>query len=595
MRRAGRALAAGLGLAYRADRGRTIGVLTLSMVTSFTGVATAWSLKVIVDAAARGDESGAIAGAGAVAVVAGVGMLAAASVTRMLFPLREHTSLLLDRRLIDLVGGVPTVEHHERQDHLARVAVLRREGHVLASSGLAVAGGLHVLVEAVATGVLLAFVNPVLLAIPLFALPSLWAAGNAERLRQGAMEATATDARRARHLFELTTSPAPAKELRIYDLGAELLRRHDEHRRHADAHLDRAAVLGALWIAWGWLFFTVGYAGAVGLVVRGAVNGTASLGDVVLALVMVAQVNDQVSGAVSSVTDLARTVTVADRYLWLREYAAERSSTASEPVPAPDCLSTAIELRGVSFRYGDGGRDVLHDLDLRIPAGATVALVGENGAGKSTLVKLLCGLHRPTGGTVLVDGIDLERVDVDAWRSRVSAGFQDFARLELTVGHTVGVGDLPFLDDSRAVTAALDRAGSADVPEDLPDGLDTPLGASFEGGTELSGGQWQKLALARAMMRPAPLLLVLDEPTAALDADTEHALFTRYAEATETGRQQHGAVTLLVSHRFSTVRMADLIAVIDDGRVIESGSHADLVAKGGLYAELYELQARSYR
>ena len=177
----------------------------------------------------------------------------------------------------------------------------------------------------------------------------------------------------------------------------------------------------------------------------------------------------------------------------------------------------------------------------------------------------------------------------------MSAGFQDFARLELTVGHTVGVGDLPFLDDVQSVTAALHRAGSSEVPEDLPSGLDTPLGASFEGGTELSGGQWQKLALARAMMRPAPLLLVLDEPTAALDADTEHALFTRYAEATKSGRQQHGAVTLLVSHRFSTVRMADLIVVIDGGRVIESGSHTELVAKGGLYAELYELQARSYR
>ena len=595
MGRSWRALAAAVRLSLEADRARTAGVFVLSLVASLTGVGTAWSLKVVVDAAARGDEGGALAGAAVVAAVSGLGMLSSASVTRMMFPLREHTALLVDRRVIDLVGGITTVEHHERPDHLARVGVLRREGHALASAGIVAAGGAEVLVQAVATGALLAWVNPVLLAIPLFALPSLWAGTKAERLRQDALERSAADIRQARHLFELATSPAPAKELRVYGLGAELLRRHGRAWRRSDVVLDRAAVLGTLWTVWGWLFFTVGYAGAVALVVRGAVEGTASVGDVVLALIMVAQVNDQVAGAVASVTDLARTATVASRYLWLVDYARGTGAPAQGTSAVPERLRTGIELRGVSFRYPGSERQVLSGVDLAIPAGSTVALVGENGAGKSTLVKLLCRLYEPSAGAIVVEGIELGRFDAAKWRAATSAGFQDFTRFELLARHTVGVGDLPFLDDDASVARALARAGSPDAPEALPHGLDTALGSSFDGGAELSGGQWQKLALARAMMRPAPLLLVLDEPTASLDADTEHALFSRYTAAAREGGGGRGGITVLVSHRFSTVHMADLIVVLDGGRVVEAGSHAELMAAGGLYAELYELQARSYR
>ncbi|HEY3110265.1 MAG TPA: ABC transporter ATP-binding protein, partial [Chloroflexota bacterium] len=176
----------------------------------------------------------------------------------------------------------------------------------------------------------------------------------------------------------------------------------------------------------------------------------------------------------------------------------------------------------------------------------------------------------------------------------ISAAFQDFARFELLVRETVGIGDLPRVADGPTIQAALARAGADDVPIGLPSGLETQLGKAWEGGVELSGGQWQKLALGRAMMRPKPLLVVFDEPTAALDAQTEHGLFERFAEAAGSG-QSAGTVTVLVTHRFSTVRMADLIVVIDDGRVVEQGSHHELMARGGLYAELYELQSRVYR
>jgi ATP-binding cassette subfamily B protein len=595
MGRALRGLGVGLGTSYRADRARTLGVFAMSLVTALAGVLTAWFVKVIVDAAARGDESAALAGAAGVAGVVGLGMLASASRTRMLFPLKEHTALALDQQLVDLAGGAVTIEHHERPAFLDQVDVLRREGHVLASSALNVAVGLEVVVEALATGVLLALVEPALLAIPLFALPSLWAGARAERVRQQALDQSANDIRRARHLFELATSAAPGKELRVYGLGDELLARHRSAWARADATLDRAARLSLLWTVGGWLVFAAGYAAAILLVVRSAVEGSATVGDVVLALTMVAQINEQVAGAVGSVSALSRTVRVAGRYVWLAEWAAAGRRQVGEPAPVPDRLTEGIELKDLGFRYPESEDDALHGVTLSIPAGTTVALVGENGAGKTTLVKLLARLYDPTTGTMTVDGVELSRFDAGEWRSRISAGFQDFTRFELLAGQTVGVGDLPHLDDPVAVSAALDRARAADVAAELPDGLDTPLGATFDGGTELSGGQWQKLALARAMMRPAPLLLLLDEPTAALDAEAEHNLFARYARQARSLVTDQKAVVVLVSHRFSTVHTADLIVVLDRGRVVETGSHAELMAAGGLYAELYELQARSYR
>ncbi|MFP5326274.1 MAG: ATP-binding cassette domain-containing protein, partial [Acidimicrobiia bacterium] len=192
-----------------------------------------------------------------------------------------------------------------------------------------------------------------------------------------------------------------------------------------------------------------------------------------------------------------------------------------------------------------------------------------------------------------VDGVDLARIDPPEWRARIAAGFQDHVHFELLAREVVGIGDLPRAEDEAAVGSALDRAAGTDVLSALQDGWATPLGSSLDG-SELSGGQWQKLALGRAMMRESPLLLVLDEPTSALDAETEHALFERYSRAARSAARSSGAITLLVSHRFSTVRMADLIVVLERGRVVECGSHQDLMALRGTYAELYALQASAY-
>jgi ATP-binding cassette subfamily B protein len=221
--------------------------------------------------------------------------------------------------------------------------------------------------------------------------------------------------------------------------------------------------------------------------------------------------------------------------------------------------------------------------------------VGENGAGKSTLVKLLCRLYEPSAGSILVDGEPLSRMRPEAWRARLAGAFQDFFRFELVARHSVGVGDLPRHDEEGAVRSAVTRAGADDVVAQLPEGLATQLGRSWPGGAEVSFGQWQKLALARGFMRDGPLLLVLDEPTAALDAETEHSLFERYAAAARAAGARHGAITILVSHRFSTVRAADRIVVLDGARVSQVGSHEALMKETGPYAELYRTQADAYR
>ncbi len=590
-----RSLAVAVATPFRADPWRSTGVVVLTAASSLIGVLSALWLKQLVDGARAGDQRAAGAAAVSIGLTVGIGMLLRSSATQMLFPLKEITGLHLDRSIIGLVGGIPTIEHHERPADAARIEVLRREARVLAFAGTNAASALTVVVQAVATGVLLASVTPLLLIVPLFAAAPVWAGAEAERLRQAALDQAAEGARQARHLFELATTPASGKELRVFGVGDQLLQRHHAAWAATDRCLDTAARRRVVRTAGAWLVFAVGYTGAVAVVVGQAVAGRASLGDVVLALALVAQVNRQVGQAVATVSAGLRTVGVAGRYLWLCDHAEAARPVVPEPAPVPGRLVEGIQLSGVAFRYPDAEVDVLAGFDLTLPAGATVAVVGENGAGKSTLVKLLCRFYEPTEGVITVDGVDLRRIDAARWRERMSAGFQDFVRFELLAGDTVGVGDLPFLDDADAITAALERAASSEVVAALPDGRSTQLGSSFDGGVELSGGQWQKLALARAMMRPAPLLLVLDEPTAALDAEAEHHLFARYAAAASALAADTGGITVIVSHRFSTVRMADLIVVVDGGRIAATGTHDQLVAAGGLYPHLYNLQARGYR
>jgi ATP-binding cassette subfamily B protein len=351
-------------------------------------------------------------------------------------------------------------------------------------------------------------------------------------------------------------------------------------------------------LAWG--VFGLGYVGAV-LFVAAFWRGTGA--QVLLVLAAGSRLSAYIGATVGEIGFLRGFWLEGSRRLaWLEDYAQAMLDHADAPVP--DHLTRGIRLEHVSFSYPGSQRRALEDVTLDLPAGSVVAIVGENGAGKSTLVKLLCRMYQPDSGRILVDGIELARMPADQWRSRLAGAFQDFFRFEFQARHTVGLGDSPRLDDLPAVAQAVQRAGAEDVVAGLGAGLETQLGTTWPGGVDVSFGQWQKLALARGFMRDQPLLLMLDEPTAALDAETEHALFERYAAAahrqrphspTANGEPSNGRITLLISHRFSTVRMADLIVVLDGARVAEVGTHQELLAKGGAYAELYGIQAAAYR
>jgi ATP-binding cassette, subfamily B, bacterial len=414
-----------------------------------------------------------------------------------------------------------------------------------------------------------------------------------ERL-EAAQLATADRARRATHLLDLAVRQDAAKEIRIFGLQDELRRRLTATRRAIRRELLRAELQGIALMAAAQVVFAAGYVGGLLLVVRGAVQGHQSVGDVVLAVTLAAQTNALVFQTVWLSQWLRRSVQAIGRLAWLRALVERLYPRTGHDAPVPRTIRDGIRFERVGFRYPGTDADVLRDVDLRLPAGTTVALVGENGAGKSTLVKLLCRFYDPTTGRVTVDGTDLARLPVEEWRARIAAGFQDFVRFELRARESVGVGDLRAIDDPGAVSGALDRADARDLVEQLPSGLETQLGKSYADGAELSGGQWQKIALARAMMREAPLLLILDEPTSALDAHAEHRLFERYAASARAVARATGGVAVFASHRFSTVRMADLIVVIDGGRIVEQGSHDELVALGGVYADLFALQAAAY-
>ena len=338
--------------------------------------------------------------------------------------------------------------------------------------------------------------------------------------------------------------------------------------------------------------FGAAYVGAIVFVASGL---DAPVGDVLLVLAAGSRLSQYLGATVGEVGFLRGIWLDSSRRLaWLEDYAA--ASLEHADAPAPERLASGIRFEDVSFRYPGTERLVLEHVSLDLPAGAVVAVVGENGAGKTTLVKLLCRLYRPTSGRITVDGVDLLQVPADAWRERLAGAFQDFFRFEFAARHTVGVGDVARLEDRPAVATAVGRAGADDVVERLTRGLDTQLGPTWREGVDVSFGQWQKLSLARGFMRDRPLVLVLDEPTAALDAETEHALFEQYAAAAHNPQDDaDGRITILVSHRFSTVRMADLIVVLDGAHVVEVGSHEDLIARQGQYAELYGIQAAAYR
>ncbi len=582
---------------YRAEPRLLPVAFGLSLLAALPDALLAVWLKLLADGVLAHDRRLAVGAAVGLAVSAtGTWFLRVVS-DRTQRRFRERVTIALESHVAHLQASVATIEHHERPDFLNRLAVLRDQVFVLDHMYMSLFSTCGWILRLGVTLVLLMSIHPALGLLVLFALPTVLTSTWRPGPERAAEERGAPASRLARHLFVVATTAPPGKEVRVTGIGERLVNERRAAWERWYGPVAKARWETAIWHSLSWAIFGAGFVGAVAFV---SLTIHATPGNVLLVLAAGSRLSAYIGATVGEIGFLRGIwLDGSKRLAWLEDYAASRSEHCDAPVPAR--LTSGIRFERVSFAYPGTERLVLEDVSLELKPGSVVAIVGENGAGKTTLVKLLCRLYQPTSGRILVDGFELARMPSDAWRSRLAGAFQDFFRFELIARHSVGVGDVPLLDDEPAVVAAVERAGALDVVERLAAGLETQLGPTWPGGVEVSFGQWQKLALARGFMRGQPLLLMLDEPTAALDAETEHALFERYAAAVRGGKsngaaeRSDGRITILVSHRFSTVRMADLIVVLDGSRVVEVGGHDELVGQGGKYAELYGIQAAGYR
>ena len=577
-----------LHLGYNAEPGLFRAALLLSATVWLPTALTGLWLKLVVDGVVQHRQELVGLGAAALGVsVAGSWLLNRIN-SRVGSQLRLRSTVAIEAEVSRLQTQIVGIEHHERAEFLDRLQLLKEHIFLLDHLYGTFMGFVGLVLMLLTTVGLLASIHPALVLLALFAVPAAtsgsWRAGAERRAEDLAAPAN----RLVRHLFDITTSAASGKELRVRN-GGELVRRRRVAWANGYAALSRARWTSAFIYSAAWAFFGVAYGVALAVV---ALVLHRSAGSVVLALVAGGSLARYLGMGLSEAQFLRWTLDAAGRLTWLEEYARRHTERADQR--APQRIERGMRFENVSFTYPGTDKAVLEGVSFMVPAGAVLALVGENGAGKSTLVKLMCRFYEPTSGRLFIDDLDLTRIPAAEWRARIGGAFQDFMRFEFRAQRNIGLGDQPREDDLVAVGAAVARGGAEAVVEKLPGGLETQLGSSWPGGTDLSYGQWQKLALARGFMREDPLLLILDEPTSALDAETEHALFERFAAQSKAG-SAHGRVTVLVSHRFSTVRMADLIVVVDDGRLSDVGSHDQLMTRGGLYAELYGIQARAYR
>jgi len=585
-----------LKLGYSHEPGMLLASFALSQLAALPDALLALWLKLLGEGVLDGDRRLLVGAALGLGLSATATWFLGTVSTRVQRRFRDKVTIALESHVARLQASIATVAHQESPEYLDRLSVLRDQVFVLDHMYMSLFSTCGWILRLGVTIGFLVSIHPALAVLAAFALPTVFTSSWRPGVERTAEERGAPASRLARHLFLTATTAPPGKEVRVTRIGPRLVRERRESWERWYGPVAAARWGSAVWHALAWAVFGAGYVGAIVFVSSGL---QAPPGDVLLVLAAGSRLSAYLGATVGEIGFLRGIWLDGSRRLaWLEDYAA--SLTASADLPAPSRLREGIRLEGVSFAYPGTDRLVLESIDLELPAGAVVALVGENGAGKTTLVKLLCQLYEPTAGRILVDGVPLVHIRPDEWRSRLAGAFQDFFRFELLARHSVGVGDVLRLDEEGAVARGVERAGAGDVVAGLPAGLQTQLGPTWPGGVEVSFGQWQKLALARGFMRDEPLLLVLDEPTAALDAETEHALFERYAAAARTAGASGdgggaGGITILVSHRFSTVRMADLIVVLDGSRVAQVGTHDELMGKAGPYAELYGIQAAAYR
>ena len=494
-----------------------------------------------------------------------------------------HVNLLILEKAANVSYG-----HFEDPVFMNRMNQARREasGRPLDLANQTVALLRHAITLAGYAALLWALGPWAVLALVVTAVPPFWAEARYGRELYGLQKARTQRNRQAFYLESVLTTEQSVKEVKIFALARWLIDWYRDvhvgfYREENDLARRRTRTSFALG-----LLSTLALYGTYAFIAGRTAAGAISLGAMTLYITVFRQGQASLQGALSSVARMYEDnlfMTNLFEYLGVPDDEPDAAITAGTPLPdhAP-----RVEFENVSFRYPGAERDALTDVNLVVGSGETVALVGRNGAGKTTLIKLLVGLYRPTSGRILIDGVDVATMSAAAVRQQIGVIFQDFVRFQFSAGENVGVGWLPARADDVAIERAVDDAGAREVVQRLPKGLSTPLGRAF-GGDDLSVGQWQRIALARAFMRKSKII-VLDEPTAAMDAEAEHEIFQRFGEL------KSGRTALLITHRFSTVKMADRIVVFEGGRIVEEGAHPELVNAGGRYATMFRLQASGY-
>ena len=593
-----RLLGRGLVLVGSGAPRSTTAYVAIVLVLALLPVLQVWLTKLLLDAvtAGAGGVTAAVGWAVTLAAAYALTLLVLAALTpvqRVLSAwLEERTVAELDSRLIRTGTRLADLVRLERPAFQDELRLVRQA----ASQDLPrlfplLESGASPLLSLAGLLLLLALLHPLLpVVLAAVSVPHFVSEYRLHRLQYRAMALQSRPAREMDYCAAVTTEPAAAKEVRVFGLGDFFLQRFRERRDTALAEMTRVRLVQ--------LKMSTVFSGAYALVLAGgfwyvAVQvgaGQLTLGDLALYL-----------GAVTQAQSSAQRMSVWFGLFYgvlARLRAFFGFLDQARPViklpppgqgrPVPALPEQEIALHQVGFRYPESTQAVLADVSAVLPAGQVTALVGANGAGKSTLVKLLTRMYDPDAGSILLGGTPLHEYDLDSWRRRIAVVYQDFAQFALTLHENIAVGAYAADASPGHVEQAAQWAGADEIAAKLPRGYATELTRQFEGGLELSGGEWQKVALARGFVRDAALV-ILDEPTAALDAEAEYRLFEQFRELVR------GKTALIISHRFSTVRMADHIVVLDAGRVIEAGSHAALVAQGGRYATLYEMQAGRYR